>query len=55
MSPSPEPLFEGQPQGISLDELAQAFAQVMGAEPRPRRPERPMSATQAALAASRPR
>ena len=34
MSPSPDPPFESQPQGISLDELAEAFAQVMGAEPR---------------------
>ncbi len=34
MSPSSDPLFEPQPQGISLDELAEAFAQVMGTEPR---------------------
>lgn len=34
MSPSPDPPFESQPQGISLDELAEAFAQVMGVEPR---------------------
>jgi segregation and condensation protein B len=34
MPPSPEPPFESQPQGISLDELAEAFAQVMGNEPR---------------------
>lgn len=34
MPPSPEPPFDPQPQGISLDELAQAFAQVMGVEPR---------------------
>jgi len=34
MSPSPEPPFDPQPQGISLDELAEAFAQVMGVEPR---------------------
>ena len=32
--PTPDPPFESQPQGISLDELAQAFAQVMGGEPR---------------------
>jgi segregation and condensation protein B len=31
---SPDPQYEPQPQGISLDELAEAFAQVMGAEPR---------------------
>jgi segregation and condensation protein B len=36
MSPSAEPPVDPQPQGISLDELAQAFAQVMG--PQPRRP-----------------
>ncbi len=34
MSPSPDPPFESQPQGISLDELAEAFAQVMGGQPR---------------------
>jgi len=34
MTPSADPPFESQPQGISLDELAQAFAQVMGVEPR---------------------
>jgi len=38
MAPSPdssvEPPFEPQSQGISLDELAEAFAEVMGAEPR---------------------
>jgi segregation and condensation protein B len=34
MCPSAEPPFESQPQGISLDELAEAFAQVMGVEPR---------------------
>lgn len=34
MPPSPEPPFDPQSQGISLDELAQAFAQVMGGEPR---------------------
>ncbi len=34
MAPSPDPPFESQPQGISLDELAEAFAQVMGVEPR---------------------
>jgi segregation and condensation protein B len=34
MSPSPDPPFDSQAQGISLDELAQAFAQVMGVEPR---------------------
>ncbi|MEN6452323.1 MAG: SMC-Scp complex subunit ScpB [Thermoguttaceae bacterium] len=39
--PSVEPPFQSQPQGISLDELAQAFAQVMGAEPR--RPKEPRS------------
>ena len=47
MSPSPDPPFDPQPQGISLDELAEAFAQVMGVEPRrpaetrPRRPRQP--------------
>ena len=35
MRPSPDPPFEQQSQGISLDELAEAFAQVMGVEPRP--------------------
>jgi segregation and condensation protein B len=34
MSPSADPPFEPQPQGISLDELTEAFAQVMGGEPR---------------------
>jgi segregation and condensation protein B len=34
MSSSPNPPFDSHPQGISLDELAQAFAQVMGVEPR---------------------
>jgi segregation and condensation protein B len=34
MCPSPDPPFEPQQQGISLDELAEAFAQVMGVEPR---------------------
>jgi segregation and condensation protein B len=33
MSSSPEPPFDPQSQGISLDELAAAFAQVMGAAP----------------------
>jgi segregation and condensation protein B len=31
---SPDPPFASQPQGISLDELTQAFAQVMKREPR---------------------
>ena len=35
MANSPDPPFESQPQGISLDELASAFAQVMGVEPQP--------------------
>lgn len=35
MSPSPDPPFETEPQGISLDELARAFSQVM----QPERPE----------------
>jgi segregation and condensation protein B len=34
MPPSPDPPFDQNPQGISLDELAEAFAQVMGVEPR---------------------
>jgi segregation and condensation protein B len=34
MPPSSDPPFEQNPQGISLDELAEAFAQVMGVEPR---------------------
>ncbi len=34
MPSSPDPPFDPQPQGISLDELAEAFAQVMGVEPR---------------------
>jgi segregation and condensation protein B len=34
MSPAPDPPFESQPQGISLDVLAEAFAQVMGGTPR---------------------
>ena len=33
-SPTPEPPFDPQSPGISLDELAQAFAEVMGVEPR---------------------
>ena len=53
MSPSPDPPFDPQPQGISLDELAEAFAQVMGVEPRrpaesPAADERPMPAAVAA-------
>jgi segregation and condensation protein B len=39
MPATPDPPFESRPQGISLDELAQAFAQVMGGEPR--RPNEP--------------
>ncbi|MEN6458762.1 MAG: SMC-Scp complex subunit ScpB [Thermoguttaceae bacterium] len=39
MTSTPDPPFEQPPQSISLDELAQAFAQVMGVEPR--RPEEP--------------
>jgi segregation and condensation protein B len=35
MSSSAEPPFDPRSQGISLDELAEAFAQVMGTEPRP--------------------
>jgi len=34
MVPSPNPPSESAPQGISLDALAAAFAQVMGTEPR---------------------
>ena len=34
MSPSADPPFESQPQGISLSELTKAFAEVMGVEPR---------------------
>ena len=34
MTPSADPPFESQPQGISLDELTNAFAKVMGVEPR---------------------
>ena len=33
MSPTPEPPFDSEPQGISLDELARAFSQVMEAGP----------------------
>lgn len=33
MSPSTDPPFESEPQGISLDELARAFSQVMETEP----------------------
>jgi segregation and condensation protein B len=33
MTPSADPPFPSQPQGISLDELTEAFAQVMGVEP----------------------
>jgi segregation and condensation protein B len=39
MTPSADPPFESQPQGISLDELTNAFAKVMGVEPR--RPAEP--------------
>ncbi len=35
MPASADPPFESQPQGISLDELTKAFAEVMGVEPRP--------------------
>jgi segregation and condensation protein B len=48
MSSSPEPPFEPQPQGISLDALAAAFAQVM--DPKPRLAEDP--ATQTGIADS---
>jgi segregation and condensation protein B len=34
MCPSADPPFDPQAQGISLNELAEAFAQVMGGEPR---------------------
>ena len=34
MSASADPPFESQPQGISLDELTKAFAEVMDVEPR---------------------
>jgi segregation and condensation protein B len=34
MTPSLDPPFPSQPRGISLDELAEAFAQVMGGQPR---------------------
>jgi len=55
MPPSPDPPFESQPQGISLDELAAAFAQVMGVEPR-RAAEStaPKEAEPAAVAADSP-
>ena len=43
MPPSPDPPFDSQAQGISLDKLAQVFAQVMGVEPR--RPEPAENAT----------
>jgi segregation and condensation protein B len=36
MTPSADPPFPSQPQGISLDELTEAFAQVMGGQPRPK-------------------
>ena len=48
MPPSPDPPFEPQPQGISLDELTEAFAQVMGVEPR--RAAKPAAADDAAPA-----
>jgi segregation and condensation protein B len=35
MCPSADPPFPSQPQGISLDELTAAFAQVMGGQPEP--------------------
>jgi len=35
MPPSADPPFDPNQQGISLDELAHAFAQVMGVEPKP--------------------
>ena len=34
MPPTPDPPFDPQTQGISLDELAEAFAQVMAPQPR---------------------
>jgi segregation and condensation protein B len=48
MSSTPEPPFEQQPQGISLSELTEAFAQVMGAAP-PRRPIESPAPAEAAL------
>jgi segregation and condensation protein B len=50
-TPTPEPPFEQQPQGISLDELAEAFAQVMGVEPR-RAPETQTAAAEATAEAA---
>ena len=54
MSPSADPPFEPNQQGISLDKLAEAFAQVMGAEPR-RTEETPGAADRRACRAARRR
>jgi len=55
MPPSPDPPFDSQSQGISLDELAEAFAQVMGVEPRrPAEPTAAKNAEPAAVSADRP-
>ncbi len=54
MPPSADPPFESQPQGISLDELTNAFAKVMGVEPRPAetaaRSQQPQPSPEAAAA-----
>jgi segregation and condensation protein B len=52
MSPSADPPFESQPQGISLDELTNAFAEVMGAPPR--RPAEQRAPDAAAAEADKP-
>lgn len=45
MPATPEPPFDPQPQGISLDELAAAFAQAMGVKPSDATAESPPAAT----------
>jgi segregation and condensation protein B len=53
MTRTPDPPFQQGQQGVSLDELAQAFAEVMGSAPRPQRgPE--AAAAEAAEQAAEP-
>ena len=48
MPATPDPPFENQPQGISLDELAAAFAQAMGTAPPAVEPSTPADEAEAA-------
>ena len=54
MSPSPDPPFEQQPPGISLEELTRAFAEVMGVEPQRSDRSAPTTTDERSHAASAP-